>query len=629
MLTVQKHMLSYRAKRISSDNIIKVSLIQEQYPEQLIGRRAGEGLYVGRINIGDNPQESREFVSKMLNDIPVNTDIAVISEHPGNSASLDLLQEQSDEHQQLIIARLGYHLHEASHQIYNSIAVVIPDYQPVLVDQISFSAEDLKFQAEGTLHRGTDIHVFSTPLGNLGIISCHDYTHADILKKIFEHQIEILIVSSFNPATRLFMQYALADIHRFSCFVILSNIANYGGSGVFAPFRYNGPRRASMTLGGALAYTQGQTRAYLEVDLPITDLRKLRNGESSGTDVFEDAITWTPIYPSEEYLPQGEPDFKQKLEADHCLETIDLEKAGYVTAAQDELQIGVAHLQSMDKEDYINNYYCISCSSNAPDFINKIQAHLQFLAEQLEYTGQRLDFLVFPELFLPLTAETDLMAFARRFNTIIIGGVEFDPQPDDLASPEMAQGVNRCFIYVPTQTGEVKRFQYDKLTRSQYDARTPAVGDSGWGYFKMSRGSKLIHFTCGDHWSFGVLICYDYSHFDIIHRINRDAACPMPLEMLFIVASNPDSQLYERCCIADSHRYYQYIIMSNVSQFGGSGIFAPIKTQGHRQTLFSAGIGTEGISITTLALKDLREARKAQQILPGSNFQHKPGIFQV
>ncbi len=51
MLTVQKHMLSYQPKRVSPDGVIKVSLIQEQYPKQLIGRRAGEGLYVGRVNI--------------------------------------------------------------------------------------------------------------------------------------------------------------------------------------------------------------------------------------------------------------------------------------------------------------------------------------------------------------------------------------------------------------------------------------------------------------------------------------------------------------------------------------------------------------------------------------------------
>lgn len=628
MRRIKKHMLSFKKKKENPDDIIKVTLIQEQYPKQLIGKRAGQGMYVGKMGVGVHSHESRLSVTSMLEHIAVETDIAIISEHPGNAFSLDLLQRQSDRQQQLIIARLGYHLNENEGKICNSVAVISPEQPPVFVDQISFSTEDLKFEADEILHRGNEIHVFSTPLGNLGVISCHDYTHADILKQIFEHNIEILVVSSFNPATRLFMQYALADIHRFSCFVIISNIANYGGSGVFAPFRYNGPKRASMSLGGALAYTQGQSRAYLEVDLPIAHLRKLRHGESTITETFEDAIAWTPIYPSEEFITQGEPDYKRKLVTPDFLETIDLAQEGYLPTTQDDLQIGVAHLQSMDKEDYIDNYYCISCSKNVPGYITNIKSHLHFLAEKLENTGQRIDFLVFPELFLPLTLEGALKDFARRFNTIIIGGMEFDPQPDDLECPEMAQGVNRCFVYLPTQTGEVRRFQYDKLTRSQYDARTPSVGDSGWGYFKMPRGNHLIRFACGDQWSFAVLICYDYSHFDIIHRLNRDPAYPMPPDMLFIVASNPDSQLYERCCIADSHRFYQYIIMSNVSQYGGSGIFAPIKTPGRRQTLFNSGLGTEAISIAKVAWKDLQAARQTRDLDTGSYFQNKPGIFQ-
>ena len=630
MLTVRRHALDYDPRKKNPGAPIKVSLIQEQYPEQLIGRRAGEGIYVGRINLNENPREYRSAVQTMIGRIPAESDLAVISEHPGNTAALDLFQQQADEQKQLIIARLGYYLHDNSGRITNSIAVITPGHPPVFADQISFSTEDLKFHAQGSLHRGEEIQVLTTPLGNIGVISCHDYTNADILKKIFAYDIEMLVVSSFNPATRLFMQYALADIHRFSCFVIISNIANYGGSGVFAPFRYNGPKRASLSLGGALAYTQGETRTYLEVDLPISDLRRLRQGKSSGADLFEDSTTWTPIYPSEEFLSQDQSYGKARLEKPGCLNTVDLKEEGYVASAyQGEVVVGVVQLKSMAMEDYIENYYCISCSPNAPRFIEAIRIQLRFLAERLRSSGQKLDFLVFPELFLPLGLEGELKIFAREFNTIIIGGVEYDPQPEKLDDPQMARGVNRCFIYVPTGNGEVRRFQYDKLTRSQYDARTPAADGRGWGRFTMIRGDRLFRFVYGEDWAFSVLICYDYSHFDIVHRINRDQSQAMPPEMLFIVAGNPDSQLYERCCMADSHRYYQYIIMSNIAQYGGSGIYAPLKTPGRRQTLLNAGVGTEGISITTLKLAELQEARKDPRISPASTFQHKPGLFQM
>jgi predicted amidohydrolase len=629
MLAIHHHQLLYTSKRQSESDPIKVFLIQEQYPEQLIGRRAGEGIYVGRMNAGDSPEDFREVIEAMLARIPEDTDLAVVSEHPGNASALNLYQQQADRNQQLIIVRLGYHMRDNTNQITNSVAVITPHHEPVIVAQISFSTEDLKFHAQGKLHPGEEINLFSTPLGNIAVISCHDYTHADVLENISKHNIEMLVVSSFNPGTRLFRQYALADIHRFSCFVIISNIANYGGSGVFAPFRYNGPKRASMSLGGALAYTQGETRAYLEANLPIADLRRLRQGQSSGIDSYEDAINWTPIYPSEEYRTPGEPDYMKRLQSPDGLEKVDLQRAGYIPIhEQEELNIAVVQLKCMDKESYLNNYYCISCSHNASEFIHKVRTHLEFLAGQLEENGQSLDFLVFPELFLPLTMEPYLQDFARRFNTIIIGGVEYDPQPDTLESPEKAVGANRCFIYVPVGSGEVKRFQYQKLTHSQYDALLPPKEECDSDHFQMIRGEKLLRFTWGESWSFGVLICYDYSHFGIIHRINSDVDHSLPLDILFIVANNPDTQLYERCCLADSHRFYQYIVMANVGQFGGSGVYGPVKTPGRRQVLLNSGVGTENISISTVPLAKLREARKAGKLPRGSDFQNKPGIFQ-
>ncbi len=630
MFEVKKHELDFTRREGAPDGNIKVTIIQEPYPERVIGRRVGQGIYVGKNNIDADLREMRQSVIANLARIPETTDIGIVSEHPGNKIAMDIFQEQADKQRQIVIARLGHYRSEPGGEISNTVAVFTPDHDPVLVKQITFSEEDLKYHALGKLQRGREVHVFSTPLGNMGVISCHDYTNADILKSIAENDIEILVVSCFNPATRLFIQYALADIHRFSCFVIISNIANYGGSGVFAPFRYNGPKRAAISLGGAVAYTQGETSAFLEVDLPMAELRNLRQKSQYGNAVSDNQCPWTTIQPSEEFLSAGRPDYKMRLETSDYLHEVDLEKLNYMpNPDQGELNIGIAQLKCMNEEDYLNNYYNISKAPNAARYIKEIQSHLKFLAERLELTGQKLDFLIFPEVFLPLGMDADLKEFARRFNTIVIGGVEYDAQPGNLEHPEKAHGANRCFIYIPCCSGEVKRFQYDKMTRSQYDARLPASAAGNSGNFIMDKGSRLVRFSNGSHWAFGVLICYDYSHFDIIHKLNRPAPHEMPLDLLFIAASNPDSQLYERCCVADSHRYYQYIIMCNIAQFGGSGIFGPVKTPGLRQTLLSAGVGAEGIIVGKVALANLQAARKAGQIAPESKFQHKPGIFQM
>jgi len=629
MFQVREHYLNFTPKIKEPEQDIKVFLVQEPYPESKIGRRAGQGLYVGRIQADDTTPLFRQQITSFLNRIPEDVAVGIISEHPGNQISMDLFQEQADQRGQIIIARLG-HYHRTSGETTNSIAVISPGHDPILVDQLSFSEEDYQYYARGKLNPGSEINVFYTPFGNMGVISCHDYTNADIIKKFSEYDIEILVVSSFNPATRLFMQYAMADIHRFSCFVIISNIANYGGSGVFAPFRYNGPKKASMTLGGAIAYTQGASSAFLEVDLPLADLRKLRHRGVTVSDSDGARCPWTPIQPSEEFLSAGLPEYKKGLDQPDHLAEIDLEACGYRFAGSlNAVNIGVAQLKCLEDEDYFNHYYCISCSPKAPLFVKQIREHLEFLGERLDMSGQKLDFLVFPEVFIPLSLEDDLRDFARKFNTIIIAGVEYDPQPENLESPALAHGANRCFIYVPTISGEVERFRYDKMTRSQYDALLPPGPDGEQAHFTMDRGSQLLRFSCGDQFTFGVLICYDYSHFDIVHRINRDSSQQIPLDLLCIIASNHDSQLYERCCIADSHRYYQYIVMANVSQYGGSGVFGPIRTPGLRQTLLSAGVGSEAIIVGSVDIKGLQAARAASLTDAESSFQHKPGIFQM
>ncbi|MDD3022878.1 MAG: hypothetical protein PHE26_03160, partial [Syntrophomonadaceae bacterium] len=498
MFEVKKHYIDFSRRIEKTKENIKVTIIQEPYPEQTIGKKAGEGIYIGRIDVDEDREQLRNHVRGMIARIRPSADMGILSEHPGNKLSMDLFQEQADRQQQIIIARMGHFRHEPSDETTNTVAVFMPDNDPVLVNQISFSEEDLIYNDKGKLYRGKEVHVFTTPLGNMGILSCHDYTNVDILKSIVENEIEILIVSCFNPATRLCIQYALADIHRFSCFVIVSNIANYGGSGVFAPFRYNGPRRASISMGGAVAYTQGETSAFLEVDLPIAELRNLRVREKHNSELLDNTLPWTPIQPSEEYLSADKPDYKEKLEAPDYLVPINLEELGYLPNDNEgELSIGIAQLKCMNEEDYINNFYCISCSPNISGFTEEIKTHLEFLSKKLDSTGQKLDFLVFPEVFLPLGMEADLKEFARKFNTIIIGGVEYDAQPETLVNPAMAHGSNRCFVYIPSPNDEVKRFQYNKMTRSQYDARIPAISEEMPGNFVMDKGSQLIRFSNG------------------------------------------------------------------------------------------------------------------------------------
>lgn len=577
----------------ATSDILKTLLVQENYPDNLFNKKIGEGIYSGQLDKKKHPK-LRLDVKKILEKISKNVDLVILSEHPGNVISLDLFKEQARNSNQIVIARLGYY--QQGNDTYNSVALITPDQEVFIANQIAFSIEDrLKFN-NNELKRGDAVNIFNTSFGNIAILNCHDYTNVDILHELIDKDIDIIIVSTFNPASRLYNNYALSDAHRFNCFIVISNIANYGGSGVYGPFHSKGEKEKPLHYGGVLAHIKGNNTAYLEVDIPIGELRRIKN---KVTEYSQDVL-YTAIAP-----PQYQNKFK-----DIPINSIDLGGEEFLTNAG-EIKIGVCHLNGLEQEEYVKHFYHIASSGKIENFVLGIQNHLERLSKHLRDCKEKLDFLVFPEVFLPLTMESDLKRFCQEFKTIIIAGIEYDEQKTEITigNFENACGCNRCLIFVPSDTKEPKSFIYKKMTMSQYDALTPESQEKNHPiHFKFETGTEILRFKHRKVGQFGVLICYDYSHYEILHKINR-CNIKSPPELLFIISYNPYGDMYEKCCITDSHRFYQYIIMCNISQFGYSGVYGPIRTHGIRQILMNTGPGSEGISIVTVDIDALRKSR--------------------
>lgn len=595
---------------------LRLYLAQEIYPAEVHGEAMLEGP------ISEPSPEHLEELKVILSRIPQNADLVVLSGYPGTYQLLPEANTGTIQRGQVMILPLGRIKGPDKFET-NTVAVLGVTPEPLLVHKISLSIED---QEKG-LRRGDKLYVFETPLARFAVLNCHDYTHADLLVRLAEAQAEILIVTTFNPASQLYSQYALADAHRFFCFVIVVNIGNLGGSGVFGPFRRKGRREQgkwlySLGLGGRLFHTEGAGVARVELELPLGELRKWRQAfaEPGPMDAKKnEVLEYDPIIAAESFLPPKEARYKL---ARHNIQEVELAVEGYKPRGDGKASIGIAQLRCMADDDYLLHSYHISRSPNADAFKNKVRSWLARLATELG--SQSLDFLVLPEVFLPLGLCEDVAAFAKKFNTIVIAGMEYDPQVEEaLYGTELARGRNRCFIWVPT-TGGVRRYEYTKLTRSQYDARTRKKGS-----FPMDKGDHLLRFRHPDLGSFAVLICYDLSHYEVLWSLNRENLL-VPLDMVFVLANNPDGKLYRTCCLADSHRFYQYLVLCNVAQFGRSGIFGPLRLAGERQVLLDAGIGTETIAIANVDLAALGKARLApdRQIESEGKFRKKPGILQ-
>ncbi|UQE03541.1 hypothetical protein [Bradyrhizobium japonicum] len=588
---------------------LKVHILQMKAGLPLEGRRHELERAQGPFGTQEDVQACRALVEQTLPNA-----LNVISYHRGMIGCVPELQELS--RSRTIVTLAGIEDWTRNGTLTND-AFIAMQGRLQRHTKISLSSED----QQGKVCAGDELRIFSPAVNEnsvcWAVLNCHDYTHADIIAALLKHQIEILVVVTYNTATRLYWEYAVSDIHRLFCYIVIVNVGELGGSGVFAPFRRIGrERNASIGAGGQVFATRGPSEIGATIELDLCELRRLREtfrnkGFEADYEAHEDIGPITAVVPSEHFMTTV--DRQAGVPPVHAVRNI------RTTWGAKKIRVAVAQLNSMAVQDYVETRYRIRNHENCKAFLEVLDLHLSSLKRRCKLlermpSGAHLDMLVLPEVFVPRPYLKKLQRLCNELGTTAICGIDYPDGGEET-------NANECAILRPRK----KPVYYRKITRSQYDAwRTPEAER-----MPLNRGDTLYRFVNADGHGFGVLICYDFSHFDLIHKINLQKRTE-PLDALFVVAHNPFGILYRSCCIADAHRFYQYVIMSNVSTFGGSGVFAPQRTSGARQTIVEIGKGTEAIALAELDLRSLREARNADDnALHKGNFIRRPGLFQI
>jgi predicted amidohydrolase len=371
---------------------------------------------------------------------------------------------------------------------------------------------------------------------------------------------------------------------------------------------------------GRLFFASGPAEVTASLDLDIAGLRKVgctfrgkgylapylrRDYEGIGT----------PIAPSEHFVaPKAWARWKR---------TILAPKVEPIIWPRKLLRVAIGQLKPLPDREYLETAYRIHkserCSQFETSLIDKLsELEKRCSADKRTERGALLDILVLPEVLVPRSFESSLQAFADRTRAIVVAGFGYS---DNLTA-------NECRIMRPF----AKPITYRKITKSQYDGRCAPERNGFFGFLKdYVRGTRLLRFedASNDGRGFGVLVCYDFSHQDIVHAINLSLR-EKPLDLLIVIANNPFGESYRSACIADANRFYQYVAMCNISTYGGSGLFGPLRLPGARQVIAETGKGAEGILLADLNLVGLREARSKsnRKLRSEGPFQCKPGVFQ-
>jgi predicted amidohydrolase len=563
----------------------------------LLGRRHG---FRGSETAACSVAEEADFAARLERTKP--HELTILSFHPGVGANRDKLK-------QLACSRSIVTLGGADRTTRRNSALIATGGKLFVQDKLSLSSDDLE---EG-MEPGDELTIFTAKeveAVRWAVLNCHDYTCPDLLLALLSAEVESIVVVAHNNATRLYWEYAISDVHRLFCYIVIVNVGELGGSGVFAPIRRMGSEKnATFAAGGQILGLRGPAESDTSVILDIAELRAHRQRFASNGFAALDRVPGSDVdvmVPPQHFMHTH----------DHLAGKPRVSQVDVVEMPWNSVNpcVAIGQQRAMSIEAYWDTQYRLDKALEVEAFRRRLCTRLKALETELRDDDRHLDFLVLPEVFVPRSfAETELAEFAKRNGTIVIAGVDY---------PGCEELENRNSSVIIDSAG--KTHCYTKITRSQYDATRPGGRDR----MAMVRGERLYRFCNDAGHSFGVLICYDFSHLDLVMAINC-AEGRRPLDLLFVVAHNPFSTLYRASCIADSHRFYQHVVMCNVADYGGSGIFLPKRTRGARQVQLELGVGAEAFATAELDLVQVRAAREADNsALHDGEMMRKPGLYR-
>jgi len=247
---------------------LAVSLVQSVPNRDVRGRRMGRAE---ALSLPPSPQDVVEFES-IIAYAPRESHLVVVTYHTGARPSVTTVQQFADTTRQTVVTLLGPV--PVGSEFRNRLVVCRPGRPVVEQDKISLDAEDENLR---TVTTGNVLNVFRNDELAWAVVNCHDYSHVDVVLALQELELDLVVVVSDNTASRLFEEYALADIHRLFCFVVVANAGDFGGSCIFAPFRRLGKEEhAQIGAAGRLFAATGPAKVTATLDLDVPELRKMR-----------------------------------------------------------------------------------------------------------------------------------------------------------------------------------------------------------------------------------------------------------------------------------------------------------------------------------------------------------------
>ena len=257
--------------------------------------------------------------------------------------------------------------------------------------------------------------------------------------------------------------------------------------------------------------------------------------------------------------------------------------------AGNNVKVALANIK-MDVEDCCLGLGRGEVQRNRTDFVS-------FLKSAYKSTLQKVDFLLFPEFYLPLQWVSDVMTYVKKTEITIITGLQY------ITKNEKAH--NTVGIFAPIYSGKYKNscmIIREKNDYAPFEKELLAIKGYRCDDHKIPVYTRV---DCGGV-RIGTFLCYELT--DIVARsLYKDK-----VDIIFAPENNKDTSYFSNIIETTARDLHTFIVQANTSVYGDSRITGPYGRD-HRNVVRIKGGDNANLIIGNIDIDGVIKDREQQR----------------
>lgn len=264
---------------------------------------------------------------------------------------------------------------------------------------------------------------------------------------------------------------------------------------------------------------------------------------------------------------------------------------GKVCDTKEKVKIAIANIK-------LNTKRCcfgLKCAEDVT--LNRLDL-ISFMKRAYADGKEKVDFLVFPEFYMPLQWVSDVLAFVRKSGITVISGLQYVTYNK--------QAYNNVALFTPVKTGHYSNAVL--LVREKNDYAPMECELLAIEKYKCNNQIKPVYqvINCNGI-RYGIFLCYEFT--DIVARsLYKDK-----VDIIFTPEHNRDTSYFANIIETTARDLHVFIAQANTSIYGDSRITGPYG-RNDRNVIQIKGGDRDDIIVGTIELGKIKKYQQEEKV---------------